>query len=389
MSSRAIVEIVFWVAAGLIFYIYIGYPMLLWIAQLFFAAGPRKAPIIESVSLLISAYNEADVIAAKIRNTLALDYPADKLEIVVASDGSTDETARIVRSFVAGEGEKQVHLVEFPNNRGKLSALNDTVPKLGGDIVVFSDANSMLAPDALRHLISNFADPRIGAVSGVYRVVNHEHARLGSAEDLYWKYETFLKTQEARLGVLTGAHGSFYAIRKNLYPFPPSGTVNDDFVIPTSVLRQGFRIGYETRAVSYEEAIEMEGFARRVRLAAGNFGQVRPTISALWPSQPEALFCFLSHKGGRLLVPFALIAMAASSALLWRSPFYRWALLVQAAFYLLAVVGSLVNLRPKALRLPLYFCKINVAILVWLCQSAFQRPANDSERGSRRQVEWG
>jgi len=165
----------------------------------------------------------------------------------------------------------------------------------------------MLAKDSLKHLISNFADPRVGAVSGVYRVVNKGRANLGAQEDLYWKYETFLKMHEARIGGLTGAHGSLYAIRKTLYPFPAVGTINDDFVIPTSVLRQGFRIAYETKAVSYEEAEEMEGFGRRVRISAGNVEQLREAKALLWPPRPLALFCFLSHKGGRLLVPPALM----------------------------------------------------------------------------------
>jgi len=381
-------KLIFWISAGVIFYVYAGYPFVLWLMQFLFRRPVRKEPITPSVSLLVAAYNEADVIEAKIRNAFALDYPPEQLEIVVASDGSTDKTVSIVRSLIPQEGQGRVRLLEFSENRGKLAILNDSVPQLGGDIVVFSDATSMLAKDSLKHLISNFADPRVGAVSGVYRVVNKGRANLGAQEDLYWKYETFLKMHEARIGGLTGAHGSLYAIRKTLYPFPAVGTINDDFVIPTSVLRQGFRIAYETKAVSYEEAEEMEGFGRRVRISAGNVEQLREAKALLWPPRPLALFCFLSHKGGRLLVPPALIALLVSSALLWRLPLYRWMLWGQIAFYALALVGAFRGLKPKVLRLPFYYCWISAAWFVWLYQVMLRRKREASSGGGRRPVEW-
>lgn len=379
-------KFIFWISAGVIFYVYAGYPLVLWSMQFLFRLPIRKEPITPSVSLLVPAYNEAGAIAAKIRNALALDYPPQQLEIVVASDGSTDQTAPIVRSLILHEGQGRVRLLEFSENRGKLAVLNDSVPQLGGDIVAFSDATSMLAKDSLQHLIANFADPRVGAVSGVYQVVNQGRAGLGAQEGLYWKYETFLKIHEARIGGLTGAHGSLYAIPKSLYPFPPLGTINDDFVIPSSVLRQGFRIAYETQAVSWEEAKEMEGFGRRVRIVAGNVEQLHEAKDLLWPPRPLALFCFLSHKAGRLLVPAALIALLVSNAILWRLPWYRALLGGQIAFYVLALAGAFRNLKPKVLGLPFYFCWINAAWFVWLYQVALRREAPADRR--RRPVEW-
>jgi cellulose synthase/poly-beta-1,6-N-acetylglucosamine synthase-like glycosyltransferase len=358
------IRLIVWISFAFIVYAYVGYPVLLWILQILFRRPVRKAPIEPPLSLLISAYNEASVIGAKVRNSLALDYPADRLEIVVASDGSTDDTAQIVRSLTEQEGQGRVRLVEFPKNRGKIVVLNDTVPSLRGEIVVFSDASSMLARDSLRELTSNFADPRVGAASGVYQVLNPDDAKLGRQEDLYWKYETFLKLQEAKLGTLTGAHGSLYAMRKALYPSPPAGTINDDFVIPTSVLRRGFCIAYEPKAVAYEEAHEMEGFGRRVRIAAGNISQLSEIGPFLWPPRPLLLFCFLSHKAARLLVPVAMIALAISSSLLWQFPFYRWLTVGQIAFYLAAIMGAFHLLPWKILRLPYYFCMINASIFV-------------------------
>lgn len=384
MTSR----LIFWLSAAVVAYTYVGYPLLLWLVQFLFRRPVRKAAIEPSVSLLISAYNEGDVIASKVRNSLALDYPADRLEIVIASDGSTDATAQIVRSLIAQEGEGRVRLLEFPENRGKVTTLNDVVPKLRGEIVIFSDASSMLAKDSLRILITNFADDRVGAVSGIYKVLNPDHAMLGRQEDFYWKYETFLKIQEARIGALTGAHGCLYGMRKFLYPFPLPGTINDDFVIPTSVLHHGFRIAYEPGAVAYEEAREMEGFGRRVRIMAGNVAQLREIKYLLRPPRPLVLFCFLSHKGARIVVPFAMILLALSNTFLWRSPFYKWILWGQILFYGLALLGALGWLKRKALRLPFYFCMINAALFAWVYQVLSKRkhPAFSDDKG--RHVVW-
>lgn len=355
----------FWISAGFAVYVYLGYPLLIWALRAVFGSSPRKPPIEPSVSLLVAAYNEAEVIGEKIKNSLALDYPADKLEIVVASDGSKDATADIVRAFAAESGGR-VRLLDFQANRGKTTVLNDAVPELHNEIVAFSDASSMLAPDSIRILVQHFSDPRIGAASGVYRLLQKDKAHLGSQEDLYWKYETFLKVQEAKVGAFTGAHGSLYAIRRELYPFPSANTINDDFTIPIRILERGHRVGYEPAAVAYEEAHEMEGFSRRVRIMAGNIEQIREIKGLLWPVRPLAVFCLLSHKTGRLLVPIFLIAALATNIALRNEFPYNWLLLGQVLFYGLALLGSKFKLKPKVLRLPYYFCMINSALFAWV-----------------------
>jgi hypothetical protein len=359
-------KLLFWISAGLVAYVYFGYPLLLWFLPIFLRTSFRKKSIEPSISLLVAAYNEDVVIGAKIQNALSLDYPAERLEIVVASDGSTDATAQVVRSFAEDKGLGRVRLLEYPMNRGKVATLNDAIPRLTGEIVAFSDASSMLAPDSLRHLAQYFADPQVGGVSGVYSVLKKERARLGVQEGFYWKYETFLKVQEAKLGGFTGAHGSLYAIRKEQYPFPPANTINDDFIIPMRIWQRGFRIAYEPRAVAYEEAHEMEGFARRVRITAGNVEQLREVKGLLWPPRLVGLFCLLSHKAGRLLVPVALVVLAIVNVMLWRDPLYQWFLRGQVLFYGLAALGALVKLRPGFLRLPYYFCMINSAFFAWI-----------------------
>ena len=358
----------FWISVAFPLYVYIGFPLLLWLLAALVRRAPRKQPIEPSVSLLIAAYNEAAVIADKIRNSLALDYPAEKLEVVVASDGSEDATAEIVRSFEAGSGGR-VRLLNYPQNRGKMAVLNDAIRELRGNIVAFSDATSMLAADSLRTLVQSFSDPSVGAASGVYRLLKKDQAQLGAQEDVYWKYETFLKVQEARLGAFTGAHGSLFAIRRALYPFPAESTINDDFTIPMRILERGHRVGYEPAAVAFEEAHEMEGFSRRVRITAGNIEQLREVKSLLWPPRPFVLFCLLSHKTGRLLVPaFMLIALATNIALRGQFP-YNWLLVGQALFYCLAALGGTVDLKPKILRLPYYFCMVNAASFGWIYQA--------------------
>jgi cellulose synthase/poly-beta-1,6-N-acetylglucosamine synthase-like glycosyltransferase len=359
----------FWIAVGFPVYVYFGYPILLWGLQAVFRSSVSRQSVEPSVSLLVAAYNEAAVITDKIRNGLALDYPAEKLEIVIASDGSKDATAEIVRSLADAESGGRIRLLNFETNRGKTVVLNDAIPQLRGDIVAFSDASSMLAPNSIRVLVQSFSDPRIGAASGVYRLLKKDQARLGSQEDLYWKYETFLKVQEAKLGAFTGAHGSLYAIRRELYPFPSPDTINDDFTIPIRILEHGYRVAYEPAAIAYEEAYEMEGFSRRVRITAGNIEQMREIKSLLWPPRPFVLFCLLSHKTGRLLVPlFMLVALAANVVLRSQFP-YNWLLVGQVVFYGLAVLGGISSLRPKILRLPYYFCMINSALFAWVYQA--------------------
>ncbi len=346
-------ELVFWIAVGIPLYAFLGYPLVLLALRFGIHREVRKAPIRPFVSLLIPAYNEARVIARKIENSLALDYPRDRIEIVIVSDGSSDQTVNIARS--AGG----VRVLALPQNRGKVAALNTAVAGLVGEIIVFSDASAMLAPDSVRRLVENFADSSVGAASGRYKVVKPNEVNIGASEDFYWKYEAFLKTQESRLASTLGAHGHLHAIRKELYPYPPAETINDDYVIPLSVLGRGFRAVYEPAAVVFEEAQEMTGFGRRVRIVAGNLQQLRHLGQFLWPCRPLPLLFFLSHKVVRLFVPFAMLAALVANLYLMES---RPVLLgAQLLFYALAALGMTGQLRPRALRLPFYFCMVNGA----------------------------
>ncbi len=355
-----IAEILFWLSVAVPVYAYFGYPLVLLALGLFIHRGVKKTAGYEpSVSLLIPAYNEEDVIERKIQNSLTLDYPAAKLEIVVASDGSTDNTAVLAQRLADGA---RVRVLAYQQNQGKIGTLNSAVPELHGEIIIFSDAASMIYPDAIRQLMSNFADPTIGAVSGKYTVIKADEIGIGKSEDFYWKYETFLKVQESELASTLGGHGHLHAIRRDLYPFPHKGTINDDYVIPVSVLARNYRAVYEPSAIVYEEAHEMAGFGRRVRIMAGNIQQLREITGVIQPFRPLPLFFFLSHKVTRLVVPFAMIAALVANLFLLDRPVYQALLALQCVFYLLAVIGAVHQIKLKLVMLPFYFCMINVAV---------------------------
>jgi cellulose synthase/poly-beta-1,6-N-acetylglucosamine synthase-like glycosyltransferase len=351
-------QTIFWIGVLIPFYAYIGFPLVLLSLRLVIRRDVKKAPIEPFLSLLIPAYNEDDVIARKIENSLALNYPPDRLEIVVASDGSKDKTAETAQKLADGS---RIRVLAFAQNRGKIATLNASVPELRGEIIVFSDASAMLPADSVRRLIENFADPTVGAASGLYKIVKADEVDVGKSEDLYWRYETFLKIQESRLASILGGHGQLHAIRKELYPYPPAGTINDDYIIPVSVLSKGYRAVYEPTAVVYEEAHEMTGFGRRIRIMAGNFQQLREIGGLLHPLRPLALFFFLSHKVSRLVVPFAMLVALVANLFLLDSRFYSAVFFAQLAFYLLAALGTVVSLKPKILMLPFYFTMINAA----------------------------
>jgi biofilm PGA synthesis N-glycosyltransferase PgaC len=353
-------KIVFWSSAFLVVYAYVGYPLVLLFLRIFIHRPVRKSPIEPSVALVVPAHNESRVIEAKIRNAASLDYPVDKLEVLIASDGSSDDTVEVARKLSDGN---RIRVLAFPENRGKIAVLNDAVREARGEIIVFSDAAAILKSDSIRKLVANFADPKVGAVSGTYRVQHASVARSGSQEEIYWKYETFLRMQESKLASTLGGHGQILGVRKDLYPYPSPETINDDFVISVRVLAHGSRTVYEPLAVAFEEASEMVGFQRRVRIMAGNMQQLRELKGLLWPPQLLPLFFFLSRKVVRSATPVFLVCLAASNCFLLHGSFYQLTGWCQLIFYGLALSGSRLQLKPRALRMPYYFCFVNFAYL--------------------------
>lgn len=362
-------DLVFWMSALLIIYTYVGYPVVLGILAFFMPSRQyRKHKQEPSVSLIVSVYNEEKGILGKIRNLKDVAYPAGKLEILVGSDGSTDGTVDLLRANQF-EGMK---IFVFPERRGKAAVLNDLVGKARGDLVVFSDANSLFRVDTLQNLVRPFSDPDVGAASG--ELVLTSSGNIG--ESLYWQYETLVKRLESRVGTLVGATGGVYAIRRSLYrPLPLDRAVADDFVIPMVIFQQGYRVEYVPDAVALETAEETvrREFRRKVRIGAQNFNALRYVRSLLNPARGFAAFALWSHKIIRWSVPLALLALGIATAVLSRAGgAYATVLYAEAAFVMLAFIGFVGerwNVRTPVVILPYYFLAVNAALVVGLVKS--------------------
>jgi cellulose synthase/poly-beta-1,6-N-acetylglucosamine synthase-like glycosyltransferase len=365
---QVMITSVFWVCLVLVVYAYFGYPLLIWCVARWF--GRRNLlPVathddLPSLTVLIAAYNEEAVLEERLRNALAMDYPRGKLEIVVASDGSTDGTAEIVRRY-AGCG---VRLLEYRTRRGKAAVLNAAFRELKGDIVILTDANTHTDPQAARKLVRWFRNPQVGVVCG--RLVLSDCTTGRNLDSLYWKYETFIKQSEGRLGALLGANGAIYAIRRQVFAPIPNDTIIDDLVIPLLArLRTGCAIVYDRDAVAHEETAPDFGceFRRRSRIGAGGFQSMGMLWKLLYPLQGWVAFTYCSHKILRWLGPFFLLGLVVSNLLLLEEPFFQSLLLGQFGFYVVSALGACVpaSIKPLRLfRLTTLFAGMNMALLV-------------------------
>jgi cellulose synthase/poly-beta-1,6-N-acetylglucosamine synthase-like glycosyltransferase len=358
----------FWGAAALIVYTYVLFPALVFVRGLLFRRPYKTAEITPHVSMIIAAHNEAASIGAKLDNILSLDYPRDRLEVVVASDGSNDGTDTIVRGYAA----RGVKLLSLPR-QGKAPALNTAVAASAGEILVFSDANSMYAPGAIRALVRPFADAEVGGVAG-NQCYLPKQAAAGMASDgehSYWNFDRKLKQSQSKAGNAISATGAIYAIRRSLFRGVPVG-VTDDFATSTSVIAQGRRLVFAPDAIAYEPAAKTSGveFGRKTRVITRGLRGVLVMRKLLNPSRYGfyAIQLF-SHKVLRRLVVFPLIVLLVVSTLLWsHGLFYQLATLAQAAFYASGLVGLLLSGtrigRLKIFTIPFFFCMVNAAALL-------------------------
>lgn len=376
-----------WLCLALVAYAYALYPAVIWAASRLLGrvreAPERPDADLPSATLILAAYNEEAVLEDRLRNALAMHYPREKLEILVGSDGSIDRTPEIARQFA----DRGVRLLDFAQNRGKATVLNHAVDEASGDILLMSDANTAIDPEAARNLARWFDDPEVGAVVG--RLVLVDPSTGKNADGLYWKYETFLKKCEARLGALLGANGAIYAIRRSLYAPIPAGTIVDDFVIPLLAhQRTGCRLIYEAGAIAVEETapdVKAE-FRRRARIGAGGFQSIGMLARLLDPRRGWVAFAFFSHKILRWLCPFFLIGALASNAALLDRPAYRWLLAAQVGFYAVSVVMPFVPSSAKLLRplrLTTMFTSMNAALLVGFFRWALRRQKGTWKRTER------
>jgi poly-beta-1,6-N-acetyl-D-glucosamine synthase len=365
MKMSAAALIAYWGALALILYVYLGYPVLLFVLGAFKRrqGHPRRA-FTPSVSLIISAYNEDGVIRQKLLNSLQLDYPRELLEIVVASDGSTDRTTAIAAEYA----DAGVRVDAFPARRGKNATLNDVVPRARGEIVVFTDANGKFHRDALRHLVGHFADPQVGCVCGELLYASAGDNLVARGYDVYWRYDQHLKRLESRLSCLLGANGSIFAIRKHLYrPLP--GSVCNDMVLAIQIAAQGHVVIYEPKAISLEAGSQgaREELQRRSRIVGRGLLGIRTVLPDILRGRRFLLLWELvSRKLLRYCTPFLFFLLVASNAFLWTGG-YAWTLMAQGLFYGLAGLSYALRRLGMPLRLlsvPHYFVLGNMAALL-------------------------
>lgn len=320
----------FWLLAFLAVYVLLGYPLLLaWLAARF-GKPIHKAPARKTVSILIAVYNGATVIRPKLESVVALEYPKVLLEVLVLSDGSSDETNAIVREF-ASQG---IELIELPRG-GKPAALSVGIARAKGEILVMTDARQTLEPDSVTQLVACFSDATVGAVSGDLPMRKGGSDEQGSTS-LYWVIERWIRKNLGRVDSTFGTTGPFYAMRRALAPAMPPETLLDDMFLPLHGYFQGYRIVVDEQAIAWEQAFSMKGeFRRKVRTLAGNY-QIMQQYPALLGFGNRMWFHFASYKLGRLALPWILLALFAVSFGLNR-PWKYWAVGAQAAFYLLAL----------------------------------------------------
>ena len=350
---------VFWLSLALAAYAYFGYALLLWVMvrlrRLPVRTGQHSLP---SVSIVIAARNEEARLPAKLENLSLLNYPRELLQIIIASDGSTDRTAEILR-----EAAPRIVPVILHESNGKAHALNEAVSHATGDILVFLDTRQSVAQDAISELVACFADSSIGAASGELLLEADDGAPSPDALGIYWKMEKIVRKLESASGSVVGVTGAIYAIRRELYTEIPAGTILDDLFIPMHIARMGRRIIFHPTAIARDRIFVEKGreFSRKVRTLTGNYQLLRLAPWLLSPANP-LLFRFVSHKLLRLVVPLLLVLMLVSSAAAG-GPVYRTLFWLQVLFYVLAALGTLSSStrRFKPVAIASTFVSLNVA----------------------------
>jgi poly-beta-1,6-N-acetyl-D-glucosamine synthase len=370
-------ELFFWIALLVVAYAYAGYGVAVYcLVRLKRAVHPAASPaadasVVPDVALIIPAFNEADYITAKLANCRALDYPHDKLEILVVTDGSTDGTPDLARRF---EGGGSVVVLHRRERRGKAAAINHTMKQVTSPIVILSDANTLLNREAVREIVRHYADPTVGAVAGEKRIRLRGSA-AGTGEGLYWRYESLLKRLDSELWTVVGAAGELLSYRRELFEPIEQDAILDDFVLSLRIAAKGYRVIYEPRAYAVEEASASVGdeLKRRIRIAAGGWQSMLRLPSLLNPRGHATLtFQYLSHRVLRWsVVPLLLLLLPPATAMLAAgagppAQLYRALLWGQTAFYGLALAGYLGDrrgYRVMALAVPYYFVITNYAVL--------------------------
>jgi cellulose synthase/poly-beta-1,6-N-acetylglucosamine synthase-like glycosyltransferase len=331
------IEAVFWISFTLIAYVYVGYPLVLGAWSRLRRRPVHRADWEPTVSLILAVRNERDTIADKIENCELLDYPPEKLQIVVSLDAPTDGTDHIVY----GCSHPLVRVVSCARHEGKAAALNRAVRAANGEVLVFCDARQRIEPGAIRELLEDLADPTVGAVTGELMLSEDGSHETADGVGLYWRYEKALRSMESSIHSTVGATGALYAVRRELFAPIPESAVLDDVIVPMRIVLGGKRTVFEPRARVWDRVAPPEQeFLRKVRTLAGNFQLFELMPDLLSPGRNPVFLQFVSHKVGRLLVPYLLVTLFVSNLML-RGGFYTLFLVCQISWYLLAAAGAL------------------------------------------------
>ena len=382
----SVLHTIFWCCIIAVAYNYAGYPVILFclctlsqakadIRYLLRRNNRRCSPSVNyvpKVAVLVSAYNEATVIRAKVKNTRELDYPDDRLEVWFGLDAPSDSTGAILKHVT----DDREHVIDFPTRRGKLAVLADLAQQTTAEILVLTDANTMLDRKCIRNLVRHFCDPDVAVVSGE-EIRKPVHEGLSGGESIYWRYESAIKILESRLNCAQGGNGAALAMRKSLFE-PETGSIVEDFQIPLELRFRGHRVIYDPEAIAIEEITPnlQAQFTRRVRIGAGNYQTLFRNPRYLNPSYGLLTFTFISHRLLRWLTPLCLAVAFLCSIALVQTKQFAVLFAIQCIFYSMGLLGHLLTHRARPvslLSLPLSFCSMNLALLLGFCAYVTRR----------------
>ena len=367
-------HVIFWTSIAVLIYIYIGYALLICFLSLFV-----RKPLIKDcddkylprVSIILAAYNEAAHIEMKIKNCLSLDYPKEKLQIIIGSDGSDDGTNEIVERYVGRD------ILFFPHHerRGKMAVVNDGVRHANGEICVFSDISECFDCDAVRKLVRNFVDPSVGAVTGNH-IYNKSASELGRGTRLYWRYQRLLQCLESRIFSILSCDGTIYACRRHLFVSPPAGTINDDKAVPLAIVMQGYRVIFEPEAIARGDVLPETTafFKQKVRGQAGMYQIFSLFPRMFWPKNFLIWFIFMSHTVGPVIAPWFLVTLFFSNMATHSIYPYNISWFIQLVFYFSTVLGAAAQyfkFRIPMIHVPYFFVFSNAASMVGLWSYLF------------------
>ncbi len=379
--------LIFWLSISLIIYSYLVYPLVLFLFSHFFKKKHTFLPCVSSelpdVAVVISAFNEESCIKERINNLLSLDYPHNKIKIYIGSDGSTDSTNEILSTF----DDPRLLINLYQVNRGKANVLNELISQVTQPITVFSDANTNFEPDAITNLVRHFQDDTVGAVCGELNLFTP--IGVDNKDNVYWRYEQFLKSCESKLDALLGANGAIYAIRTHLYTQIPKNTIVDDFLIVMNVAKAKYRVIYDTSAVAHEEVAPniTEETKRRIRIGTGNYQAFTHLTWVLNPLIGWRFFSYFSHKILRWFTPHFLILAFLSNAYLVGAFTYNIIFIIQLISYTLAFWGKkqsdMGNKIPSSISFLTFFVSMNIALLKGFYNYAFKNVQGTWQRTLR------